>query len=145
MDTSPVPNRAGMIVFNRVGQVLVISDLGYGTNKKWVFPKGHIEKGETTQQTAVREVEEEAGVVAVIDNEAEPIGLSKWTQKNENVVVEWWTGLALNRLENLAYYDEPSWRDIAWMSPKEALEMLSFPTLRNALRRAICQTDFELE
>ena len=32
------------------------------TPEDWVFPKGHIEKGESLEQTAVREVQEEAGV-----------------------------------------------------------------------------------
>lgn len=32
----------------------------------WVFPKGHIEPGETHEQTAVREVQEETGVAASI-------------------------------------------------------------------------------
>jgi diadenosine hexaphosphate hydrolase (ATP-forming) len=33
-------------------------------NGTWVFPKGHIEPGESKTQTAEREVAEEAGVQA---------------------------------------------------------------------------------
>ena len=33
----------------------------------WSFPKGHIEEGETAEQTAVREVFEETGLVAEVD------------------------------------------------------------------------------
>ena len=29
----------------------------------WIFPKGHVEDGETTEETALREAEEEAGVL----------------------------------------------------------------------------------
>ena len=32
----------------------------------WVLPKGHVERGESTEQTAVREIFEEAGVTARI-------------------------------------------------------------------------------
>ena len=32
--------------------------------KEWVFAKGRIEKGESAEEAAVREVEEETGVVA---------------------------------------------------------------------------------
>src|SRR6266436_3605598 len=35
-----------------------------GTRDRWVFPKGHVEKGETAAATALREVTEEAGVRA---------------------------------------------------------------------------------
>lgn len=34
-------------------------------NGAWVFPKGHLDPGETALQAALREVEEEAGVAAV--------------------------------------------------------------------------------
>jgi 8-oxo-dGTP pyrophosphatase MutT (NUDIX family) len=34
--------------------------------KQWVYPKGHVEDGERPEETAVREVEEEAGVLARI-------------------------------------------------------------------------------
>ena len=51
---------AGGVVFDRQGNVLV---LGH-RNGTWVFPKGHIDPGETGLKAALREVEEEAGVVA---------------------------------------------------------------------------------
>jgi diadenosine hexaphosphate hydrolase (ATP-forming) len=56
---------AGGIVFNKVGQVLV---LGH-RNGTWVFPKGHIDPGETHIVAAIREVEEESGVVATCPDE----------------------------------------------------------------------------
>ncbi len=33
----------------------------------WAFPKGHVEAGETEEQTAVREVREETGLVVKLD------------------------------------------------------------------------------
>ena len=51
---------AGGVVFNKRGEVLLIRDRqGY-----WVFPKGHVDEGETIEQTALREVEEETGIEA---------------------------------------------------------------------------------
>lgn len=49
-------------MFDREGRVLV---LGHADGA-WVFPKGHIEQGETSQEAALREVAEEAGVAAVL-------------------------------------------------------------------------------
>ena len=53
---------AGGIVFRRdkKGQVeiLLIQD----AKDRWTIPKGHIEEGETAQQTAKREIGEEAGL-----------------------------------------------------------------------------------
>ena len=58
---------AGGIVLRRAASghidVLLIQ---HSMHKGWSFPKGWVEPGETPQQAAVREVEEESGVRAVI-------------------------------------------------------------------------------
>lgn len=49
-------------MFNKKEEVLLIRDrLGY-----WCFPKGHVDEGETLEQTALREVEEETGIEGMI-------------------------------------------------------------------------------
>jgi diadenosine hexaphosphate hydrolase (ATP-forming) len=51
---------AGGVVFNPQGEVLLLRDrMGF-----WVFPKGHLEAGETPEEAAVREVLEETGIRA---------------------------------------------------------------------------------
>lgn len=53
---------AGGIVFrrNKKGdiEILLIQD----AKDRWTIPKGHIEEGETAQETALREIGEEAGI-----------------------------------------------------------------------------------
>jgi 8-oxo-dGTP pyrophosphatase MutT (NUDIX family) len=48
---------AGGIVENKNGEYLFIKRLG-----NWDLPKGKIEKGESIQETALREIEEECGI-----------------------------------------------------------------------------------
>jgi len=48
---------SGGVVRNGVGDLLMIY-----RNRRWDLPKGRMEKGETPDQTALREVEEECGV-----------------------------------------------------------------------------------
>lgn len=56
---------AGGIVFRRTQEgdieILLIQD----AKDRWTIPKGHIEEGETAQQTARREIGEEAGLNSV--------------------------------------------------------------------------------
>jgi 8-oxo-dGTP pyrophosphatase MutT (NUDIX family) len=56
---------AGGIVFRRGKdgevEILLIQD----AKDRWTIPKGHIEEGETAQETAVREIAEEAGLSEV--------------------------------------------------------------------------------
>lgn len=58
-------NRAGCVVFNRAGHVLLVKGLA-STSQCCFFPKGHIEykegKPEDLVDTALREVQEETGV-----------------------------------------------------------------------------------
>jgi 8-oxo-dGTP pyrophosphatase MutT (NUDIX family) len=51
---------AGGVVFNNLGQILIIFRRG-----KWDLPKGKVEEGETIDETALREVEEETGLTGV--------------------------------------------------------------------------------
>ncbi len=52
---------AGGVIFrrNKKGEIeiLLIQD----SKDRWTIPKGHIEEGETAEQTALREIHEEAG------------------------------------------------------------------------------------
>lgn len=51
----------GIVVFNNDEVLLVFHNLGH-----YGFPKGHIEKGETEEETAIREVKEETNCDAKI-------------------------------------------------------------------------------
>lgn len=60
---------AGGLVFDEQGRVAVIARHSRSGHLEWCLPKGHIEKGETPQQTAVREVHEETGILGeVVDS-----------------------------------------------------------------------------
>ncbi|MEX0287556.1 MAG: NUDIX hydrolase [Flavobacteriaceae bacterium] len=60
----PLVVAAGGVVTNTEGKVLFIY-----RNKRWDLPKGRLDKGETIEQCALREVEEETGVKdLVIEN-----------------------------------------------------------------------------
>lgn len=45
-------------------QVLLIKHINGG---HWAFPKGHLERGETEEQTALREIKEETGLTVMLD------------------------------------------------------------------------------
>lgn len=49
---------AGGIVVNPQGRVLLVQEYGY----YWGLPRGHIENGESSLETAIREIYEEAGI-----------------------------------------------------------------------------------
>ena len=54
---------AGGLIFDRHDRVAIIARHSRSGHLEWCLPKGHIEKGETPEQTAVREVHEETGIL----------------------------------------------------------------------------------
>ncbi len=129
---TPTPTHAGMVCFNRAGQVLVISTLNKPTT--WVFPKGHIEKCETTLHAAERETLEEAGIIAVAEW---PLGIYSYRHNNEDIVVAWFVGTAMAR-PKIEGYSEAMWRNARWLNWPDAEELLSFGDLKKLLRQALC-------
>ncbi|MFV0502532.1 MAG: NUDIX hydrolase [Lachnospirales bacterium] len=57
----------GGIVFHK-GKVLLLYKNQYGKYAGWVMPRGTMEPGESTKETALRELKEEASVVGKIIN-----------------------------------------------------------------------------
>jgi 8-oxo-dGTP pyrophosphatase MutT (NUDIX family) len=87
---------------------------------KWGIPKGFIDRGDTPEQAALTEALEEAGVKGQILGDA--IGTydyKKW---------QTWLTVAVYLMEVLE--EQERWREIrfrerAWRSPEEAVELLS--------------------
>jgi 8-oxo-dGTP pyrophosphatase MutT (NUDIX family) len=58
--------QAGGIVFRRLARASRVLVVRSSDELHWLFPKGHVEPGESRAQAATREVREEAGVVATV-------------------------------------------------------------------------------
>ncbi len=96
---------------------------------EWLFPKGHIEAGETAEETAVREVLEETGV------EAKPlarIGERQFSYKGNTVCVEYYM---LSYVRTAGGGEQR--RRVRWCLEVEALALLTFEDLKEILRKAL--------
>ena len=59
----------GGIIFYKTRQNVKILLVKNNNGRYWSFPKGHIEEGETEQETAIREIREETGLdVTLVNN-----------------------------------------------------------------------------
>jgi 8-oxo-dGTP pyrophosphatase MutT (NUDIX family) len=96
----------------------------------WVLPKGHIEAGETPEQTAEREVLEEAGVDAEV---VVAIGDVAFEYGGQVLHVRYF--LMRARGMKIALED----REICWCSPADAERLLEFENAREIVRSAITQ------
>ena len=78
-----VVEAAGGVVSNKNGEILFIRRMG-----KWDLPKGKIEKGESLEQAAIREVEEETGIRELILEEFINHTFHLYTERNGERVLK---------------------------------------------------------
>jgi mutator protein MutT len=93
----------------------------------WLFPKGHVEAGETPGQAALREVQEEAGVRGRL---LDPLGAIEFQYKGRTIHVQFFL------IEFLDQQSPQEQRQQGWYSCEEALARLSFEDSRRLLRDA---------
>lgn len=124
----PSPTHAGgIVVKGRGADLRVLLVTAKRQPSQWVFPKGHIEEGETTEQAAIREVEEEAGVVAEV---AAPIGTLEYRNAR---------GPVRAQLYLMTFVSEGEPREDrrrGWFTPAEARRALSYEDARMLVTRA---------
>lgn len=133
---------AGGIVLNNQGQVLLIQANGSNRRLKpntayWGFPKGQIEAGHTSQETALREVKEEGGVEAEI---VERVGYSKYVYTHPQTKDKIFKIVAVYLMKYLSGDPKDHDWEVAeagWFTPEEALKKLSFSQDRQLLEKAL--------
>jgi 8-oxo-dGTP pyrophosphatase MutT (NUDIX family) len=125
----PVIRQAGSIVVRLDGkepQVLLVTAKRNPAN--WIFPKGHIEKGETAEAAALRETREEAGVVG---SSIGPAGVLEYGFLGVKARVEYF--LVLYTRDAGPPEDG---RKRSWYPLNDALDRLSYKNTRKLLRKA---------
>jgi bis(5'-nucleosidyl)-tetraphosphatase len=123
-------SQAGAVVFRTDGgSVRVLLVRSRKNPGVWVFPKGHLEEGESHADAAIREAEEEAGILGTLVG---PVGPTLTFQSgDEPVAVEYY-------LVHLTVdAPSPEGRQKVWLSPGEALDRLDFQNARELLRAAV--------
>src|SRR3954447_6927769 len=91
----------------------------------WIFPKGHIEPGETAEATALRETYEESGVEgALVGPVAEPLEFDVGTV---HVRVQYFLIRAISERPS------PEGREKQWFTLDDARRMVTFENARRLL------------
>ena len=123
----------GVVIYR--GKILTLYKSYKNRYEGWVLPKGTVEEGEEYQETALREVKEEAGVQASI---IKYVGKSQYSFNIQNDVVEkdvHWFLMSAN-----SYHSRPQreeyFVDSGYYKFHEAYHLLKFSNERQILEMA---------
>jgi 8-oxo-dGTP pyrophosphatase MutT (NUDIX family) len=78
--------QAAVIPFRIRDQRVEIALVSTLSGKRWIVPKGSLDEGELSRDAAIRETEEEAGLIG--DLESKPLGRYHFKRSNEKYVVD---------------------------------------------------------
>jgi 8-oxo-dGTP diphosphatase len=121
-DSADVKAAGGVV--HRGGHVAVAHRRRYDD---WSFPKGKLDPGESWEQAALREVEEEIGLRCRLGRELSPVS---YDVDRGHKVVRYW----LMEPESGEFEPNEEVDDMRWLSPEEAAGLLSYEHDRALLR-----------
>jgi len=130
---------AGGVVYRRAASGPEVAIVRVGPKRRWQLPKGIVDEGEKAEETAVREVREEAGVDARIAAPLETIEYWYVGNERDGRRVRFHKFVHLFLLEyasgDVADHDHEV-DEARWVPLADAAAMLAFEGERKAMREA---------
>jgi ADP-ribose pyrophosphatase YjhB (NUDIX family) len=124
----------GLVVDPASGTAAVIGRLDRRGRLLWSLPKGHIEAGETAEEAAVREVEEETGIIGRV---VAPLGtIDFWFVAEDRRVHKTVHHFLLRALGGELSDSDVEVSEVAWVPLHELESRLAYADERRLIRRA---------
>lgn len=129
---------AGGLVVDATGKLgLLIGrrDQKDATGKRilWSLPKGHIEEGETPEQAALREVQEETGIESIIEKSLGVIDF--WFMAGGKRIHKTVHHYLFRESGGLLAAQETEVDEVAWFPLEEIIEKLAYPDEKKLISR----------
>ena len=122
----------GAIIFRQKPQGYEFLVIEQRKGRHWGFPKGHVERGESEEQTTHREIYEETGLtIEIIDDFRKEIRY--YVRSNVIKTVVFFLARALS---DEVKYILPEIAGHKWLPYSDALAQLTFDSQKNLLRKA---------
>ena len=134
MRTVDETSAGGLVVDVASGRAALIGRLDRRGRLLWSLPKGHIEAGETAEQAAVREVEEETGIIASV---RAPLGsIDYWFVAEDRRIHKTVHHYLLSALGGELSDADVEVTEVAWVPLAELDSRLAYADERRLVRRA---------
>lgn len=131
---------AGGVVFRRKGKSVEVALISTKEGEVWALPKGLVEKGESLEEAARREVREETGIEARVTRRIDKIDYWFFWEDEPGVK---------RRHHKIVYFFLMEYQggttaehdfeveQAAWFPIQEAIEKVSYKTEREVLKKAV--------
>ena len=113
---------AGGVVWRPAGDTIAIAVIHRPRYDDWSLPKGKLDPGESWEDGALREVEEEIGIRARLGAELTAVGYDD--RKGRAKVVRYWL---MEPEDERAFTPNDEVDELRWLAPDEAVGVLSYP------------------
>lgn len=121
----------GAVVFRKRDGETQILLIRHENGGHWAFPKGHVEKKETEEETALREIREETGLKVKLDTAFRHV--VTYSPKPETIKdVVYFAAKAEKDAKVRRQEEEVT--DTCWLPPEQALEQVTYENDREILR-----------
>ena len=120
--------QAGGVVIRHEGRRLRVLVIRSSDGLRWLFPKGHVEAGESAEQAATREVREEAGVDGAVRRF---VRQERYERGMRQIEVSYFL------LEYRGDVPPAEDREARWCTPGQAGRLLSLDGLKTVLQSAL--------
>ena len=121
---------AGGVVIDDRGQFLLIRARDLRNRAVWTLPKGTLIPGETSEQAALREVQEETGYRCQVVRELGPV--TYWFQRDGRRIKKTVHWFLMRPLEKIGDHDHEV-DEVSWAAREEALQRLRYDSDRRLL------------
>ncbi|NLV98242.1 MAG: NUDIX domain-containing protein [Clostridiaceae bacterium] len=129
----------GAIVFREINEELRVLLVQHSASH-WSFPKGHVEKGESDYETAIREVREETGIdIEITSDFSRASTYSPYPGARKTVVFfigDYLGGSLRPQLEEV--------QRVAWLKPEDSMKYLVFDRDREIFNDALQEIGYEV-
>lgn len=124
-------------MFDFINQLPVIVIYCRKNATQWCLPKGKLESGETPEQAAIREVQEETGVRGEIIEHIENIHYKYIDEKRQLALDKTVFFFLMKKIAVVSQQYDPEVDAVEWIAIDKAFEKLSFESERRVVEKAI--------
>ena len=139
---SKVPTKlqisAGGVAFRKQDGRIEVALISVGADDRWQLPKGLVDKGESTEDAAIREVREEAGIDTEIVTRIDKVEYWYfWEENGQRIRYHKFVYFYLLRYKSGDVRDhDHEVNDARWVDIDDAIEMLAFDNEKKIMEKA---------